>query len=70
MKMLAASALLAAAAAHAAAAPPISKSIDFYVNFPGRTADFIIGNNSLVRAFMNLLSLCLTSSLADWPTGG
>jgi hypothetical protein len=49
MKMLAATVLLAATV-HAAASPPISKSIDFYVNFPARTLDFIVGNNSMVRA--------------------
>eukprot|EP00041_Stephanoeca_diplocostata_P010452 m.166306 g.166306 ORF g.166306 m.166306 type:complete len:349 (+) comp18153_c0_seq11:108-1154(+) len=25
---------------------PISKSIDFYINFPGRVTDFLLGNNS------------------------
>lgn len=27
-------------------APPIRKSIDMFVNFPARTVDFIVGNNS------------------------
>jgi hypothetical protein len=27
-------------------AAPIRKSINMYINFPGRTVDFIVGNNS------------------------
>jgi hypothetical protein len=38
----------AAAAVSGSGAPPtISKSIDFYLNFPGRAVDFLVGNNSL-----------------------
>ena len=38
--------LLPGLAANAVAAPPVTKSIDFYLNFPGRAVDFLVGNNS------------------------
>ena len=38
--------LLPGLAANAVAAPPLPKSIDFYLNFPGRAVDFLVGNNS------------------------